>query len=98
MKNWLHFISLRFSHHSGIIGFSKPSHIFEAEFHVVIKVLAKVRLVEHVQAISEIHSMLKQVSSGVPDGTNIKPGFQDGSWYTEYNGTTLVTISQILLE
>ncbi len=42
-------------------------------------------------------SILKQTNS-IENASKVKLGLYDGKWYTKYNGTTFVTIFQMMTE
>ncbi len=48
--------------------------------------------------MSLINSMLKKANSVDNGASKEVLGSYDGAWYTEHNGTTFVTVSQILME
>ena len=47
--------------------------------------------------ILELACTLKSANLGENDARLVKLGSYDGAWYTEYNSTTSVPISQILM-
>ena len=48
--------------------------------------------------ITGINNMIKKAKFGRNYDRKVKLGSCDGTWYTERNGTTFVTVSQILME
>ena len=51
-----------------------------------------------VQTTSRMNNMLKEAKPYRNHASNMRLGSYDGAWYTEYNGTTFVIVSQILIE
>ena len=49
-------------------------------------------------AISRMNGILKSIFSVGNSCSNVELGLCDGTWYTEDNGTTFVTVSRILME
>ncbi len=51
-----------------------------------------------VQSTSRINNMFKSANSVGNGASNVRTGSYDGAWCTEFNGTTFVTVSQILMK
>ena len=50
------------------------------------------------QASSRIKNLLEEANFDENDASKMEVGSQDGAWYTGFNGTYAVTISQILMK
>ena len=77
---------------------------FPAEFAYLsilfkLEVLYTAGSAEHaVQSISRINNMLKKAKSRRIQTSNVRIGSCDGAWCTECNGSTFVTVSQLLMK
>ena len=94
---------LRYSHKCSIIVFSIPGAIVWAYSHISstfpteLAYLSMIFILE-VQTTSKINIMLRYAMCSRNHASNLRLGSYDGAWYNEHNGTTYVTVSQILIE
>ncbi len=54
---------------------------------------------QHHRAYHPLHHQTSHITSHVGNGaSNVRLCLKGGAWYTEHNGNTFVTVSQILME